>query len=33
MIKECTKEVMHNAVAHHVVNDAQPGPEQQPLYP
>jgi len=24
----CTKQVMHNAIAHHLLSDAQPNPEQ-----
>ena len=27
---EYTKQVMHNAIAHHPLTDAQPVPEQQP---
>lgn len=28
MIKENTKQLMHNTVAHHLLTNAQPGPEQ-----
>ena len=24
----CTKQVMHNAIAHHLLTDVQPNPEQ-----
>ena len=27
----CTKQVMHNAIAHHLMTDAQPNPEQSSL--
>ena len=33
MIKECTKQVRHNAIAHHPLTDAQPVPEQRSLPP
>lgn len=38
IVVECTKPVMHNAVAHHPLTDAQPIPEQpvpppQPVTP
>ena len=29
MIKEYTKQVMHNAISDHLLTDAQPVPEQQ----
>jgi len=29
MIKEYTKQVMHNAISHHLQNNAQPVPRQQ----
>jgi len=30
-VKEYTKQVMHNAVAHQLLTNAQPVPEQRPL--
>jgi len=33
MIKEYTKQVMHNAVAHYLLTDAQPGSEQELPHP
>lgn len=33
MIKEYTKEVMHNAITHHSLMQAQADPEQQPPVP
>ena len=34
LIIMCTKQVMHNAIAHHPLTDAQPNPEQSgPLPP
>lgn len=31
MVKEYTKQVMHNAIVHHPLTDAKPDPKQQPL--
>jgi len=34
IISKCTKQVMHNAIAHHLLTDAQPVPQQRlPSWP